>query len=134
MRNGSSMYARSADTKLSGVIRSHSIYPWGYTAKRRNCTVKINWPESQKLIVTVHNIALDEDDYLTIGNKNPVNVTSAGNIPLEKEELTVFNFIVGNETNGGQGFVVCFKCKSDLSLIYVHLFGTFTNDKAGKYW
>lgn len=121
---------RSAEPGLSGIVRSHRIYPWDYTDTARTCILKFPWPfdsarkVQQKLIVSIQDLDLSQGDSLSISALGPDGVEAKtyvihsenyakNNITLEDEKNTYlkakFNFTVGTESVRGKGFVVCFK-------------------------
>ncbi|XP_045197794.2 uncharacterized protein LOC123552306 [Mercenaria mercenaria] len=113
-----SVYKRTGDSKMAGIIRSHKLYPWDYSNSRRTCSVNIYWrsKQKQKLVVTVKGIDLSENDSLTIRNekREAVNVTSERTFIFSDGTVTSFVFSVGWQSNSGKGFLLCFRFISDV--------------------
>ncbi|XP_053397783.1 uncharacterized protein LOC128556490 [Mercenaria mercenaria] len=115
LKDGKSVYTRNGDSHMAGIIRSHKLHPWNYSNQPRKCSVKIYWPTGQRLVVTIQNIDLSEDDQLIIGNRGrvPVNVSSSETFSFSNGSITTIVFNVGEESNSGKGFILCFKFISD---------------------
>ncbi|KAL4233312.1 hypothetical protein ACF0H5_007995 [Mactra antiquata] len=111
VNNGESEYKITGHPNLSGIIRSHPIYPWDYSTVQRTCSVKLYWPTNQTLIVTVWDLELGEDDTLKVfGHHTKEVLTSGMNLiwPQTSSTKTTFTFSVSSHSNSGRGFMVCF--------------------------
>ncbi|KAL4233309.1 hypothetical protein ACF0H5_007992 [Mactra antiquata] len=113
LANKKDQYELTGKPNLSGIIRSHAIYPWDYSSSNRTCIVNIYWPQRRMLVVSVQDIELGEGDYLQIGNHTIDDETpSMKRLEFRGSDSqfnTMLNFTVGRDSNGGKGFVVCFK-------------------------
>lgn len=104
-----------------GLLVSHSNFPWEYnprslvgTESQRKCKKTI-WlsPYKTKLLTTVQDLDIAEGDNLSARSKTKggtnVKTVQANTTTLYDEQLSVeFEFVIGQESNGGRGFVICF--------------------------
>ena len=112
----------TTDIHMDGLLLSHSDYPWEYEVRNfvvgihsaNVCSKKLWLSEGWKLLVTIHDIDLAEGDSLIMRTSSKTirypNLTKSAQFLFEESDSYVqFEFKVSQESNGGKGFVVCFK-------------------------
>ena len=109
----------------SGLLLSHKNYPWEYEPSKimtprepnKTCHKKLWLEADTKIVVSVHTIDVAEGDSLLIITdstiKNIRDKTTLVYYDYQTKSVE-FNFTVTQESNGGKGFIVCFKSKSVL--------------------
>ncbi|XP_052811621.1 uncharacterized protein LOC128239160 [Mya arenaria] len=110
--SSSATYARS-----EGLIRSHTSFPWSYESTERNCSLELPLLSGHRLHVTVHHMDVGEHDSVMVIGTNSKERRSLVNaapgtaltIGEDWDSSFRFDFNVSVDSNGGSGFVICFK-------------------------
>ena len=112
----------------SGIVRSHPKYPWQYSSNSyskfskmfpRYVCKKTLWltKTKTKLLVTVKAVDVNDGDFLnitsaTMGDEvNTETITTNINKVFYDHKSVEFTFAILQGTNGGKGFLICFKRK-----------------------
>ena len=101
-----------------GLLLSHNDYPWEYEASdlvagmnpARVCKKELWAKDGNKLVVAIHGNHADlaEGDSLMVRTENNI-LMDYSNIAPVYEKTVQFEFTVSRGSNGGKGFIVCFK-------------------------
>lgn len=104
----------------SGLLLSHKNYPWEYEPSKimtprepnKTCHKKLWLEADTKIVVSVHTIDVAEGDSLLIITDSTIkdirDKTTLVYYDYQTKSVE-FNFTVAQESNGGMGFIVCFK-------------------------
>ena len=111
-----------------GIVRSHHKYPWQYSSNSyskfskmfpRYVCKKTLWMTKTKtnLLVTIKAVDVNDGDFLnitsaTMGDEvNTETITTNINKVFYERKYVEFTFSILQGTNGGKGFLICFKSK-----------------------
>ena len=103
----------------AGLLLSHNDYPWEYDARNLVISItpavvckKIFWlATGKKLVVAIHDLDLAEGDSFQVRTGNGAVMEYPNVTPVfdHSDTSVQFEFKMSLESNGGRGFVVCFK-------------------------
>lgn len=104
----------------SGLLLSHKYYPWEYKPSKmmsaqdptRTCNKKFWLKDHTTMVVSVHTIDVAEGDSLLVINgslKQTIQNKTTLVFHAYQTRSVEFTFTVAQESNGGRGFVLCFK-------------------------
>ena len=111
----------------SGILRSHPDYPWQYNSNsypkfsksspNHVCKRKLWLSKKTNIVMTVQVLDIAEGDYLNVTNvtmndevTTETITSNITNVYFEHKSLE-FTFRISQGTNGGMGFLICFKRK-----------------------